>query len=147
MQNDRRRFLQMMGATAATAFAAQCMIACSSSDDGGVTATPPNVKDFPVGTIKGIAGQAVIVGRDAGGLYALTSICTHDACDILTEGTVASTGISCNCHGSKFTINGDVTQGPAKAALTHFEVTVGKDGAITVNKAKSVEKDARTAVA
>jgi Rieske Fe-S protein len=93
---------------------------------------------------------AVILARDAAGLYAMSGICTHQCCLVAlcdnasctmlgtnpgecnaTElGTPAATGdaIICPCHGSTFAINGAVNTGPATKPLPHYALTlVGED--------------------
>jgi len=105
-----------------------------------------NVADVPLGTLEGIAGQAVILGRDSGGLYAMTSICTHAGCDMETSGTIDAQGALCGCHGSVFDPNGNVVQGPAHSALQHFAVSVDGTGAIIILASQPVSETQRTAV-
>jgi nitrite reductase/ring-hydroxylating ferredoxin subunit len=144
----RRRFLSMMGATVATGVIQGC-----SSDDGAgggsatgaIPAAPTHVKDVPVGFV-GNAGNRILLGRDAGGLYAMTSVCTHNQCDLTVYGSLTGTGISCRCHGSGFSLTGDRVKGPAVASLVHFKVDVGADGTITIDSKTAVEAGVRTAV-
>lgn len=94
------------------------------------------------------AGQAqftqdgrFFVCRDAKGLYALTSICTHNMCDV---GFVsASEGFLCPCHGSKYDFNGQVTMGPAPLPLDHFSLCVAEDGEVFVDPKTIVDKTKR----
>lgn len=53
--------------------------------------------------------------------------CTHFGCEI----ELKEAGYECGCHGSKFTLEGVVTEGPAKQDLVQFDVTVDGD-AITL---------------
>ena len=144
----RRRFLSMMGATVATGV---IQAGCSSSDDSGATTTgaipaaATNVRDVPVGFV-GNAGSRVLLGRDAGGLYAMTSVCTHNQCDLIVYGTLTDTGISCRCHGSGFSLTGDRVKGPAIMPLKHFAVAVAADGTITIDANTTVDAAVRTAV-
>ncbi len=65
--------------------------------------------------------QTLIVGRDAGGLYAFSALCTHQSCTV----TPASDGTSnCACHGSTFDAVGRVMRGPASEDLDHYLVSV-----------------------
>lgn len=50
---------------------------------------------------------------------AYSSECTHFGCEVELSGA----GYECPCHGSTFSIEGDVTNGPAKQDLVKFEVT------------------------
>jgi Rieske Fe-S protein len=137
----------MVGATVATGV---LQGACSSSDDGaggggGIPAAGTNVKDVPVGSL-GTTGSRILLGRDAGGLYAMTAVCTHSGCDLTTYGSLTGSGISCRCHGSGFSLTGDRVKGPAIDSLKHFKVTLAADGTITVDPNAVVDAAARTAV-
>ena len=97
-----------------------------------------NVSAVPVGTLEGVAGEKVFLGRDSGGLYAMTAICTHAGCNMETQGSITSQGILCNCHGSMFDDQGNVVRGPAQQALTHFAVSVDGAGAVTIHASSPV---------
>lgn len=119
--------------------------ACGSGGPSGDIAAG-NVSAVPVGTLEGIPGAAVILGRDPGGLYAMTAICTHQGCNMEDQGSINAQGIHCACHGSSFDTNGNVAQGPASAALTHFAVSVDAAGAITIHASNPVAESQRTPV-
>lgn len=62
-----------------------------------------------------------IVVADAEGIAVLSSICPHLGCRIdRTEGGE----IVCPCHGSRYSLRGDLLHGPARRGLQplHFEV-------------------------
>ena len=82
-------------------------------------------------------------GRDAGGLYAMTSLCTHLQCDLNTLGTIGATGVRCGCHGSQFDLVGNVTGGPASSPLRHYRLTLECDGSLRVDVSMVVAQDAR----
>lgn len=105
-----------------------------------------NVSAVPVGTLKFVDGQPVILGRDAGGLYAMTAICTHEDCAMNSDGSITPTQVTCDCHGSHFDANGAVTKGPAGRPLDHYQVDLATDGTITVQAGTVVAATARTAV-
>jgi Rieske Fe-S protein len=117
--------------------------ACGSGGPSGDIAAG-NVSSVPVGTLEGIPGEAVILGRDPGGLYAMTAICTHQGCNMESNGSINPQGIHCGCHGSAFDTNGNVVQGPASAPLTHFSVSVDAAGAITIHASNPVSESQRT---
>ena len=75
------------------------------------------------------------VVREGDRLYALSAICTHQACPL----TATSKQILCGCHGSKFTRQGEVTNGPATVSLPRFGVSAGPDGRLTVDRTKVFE--------
>ncbi len=91
--------------------------------------------------------EAVFIGRDAGGLYAVTSTCTHKGCDVTAEGAGANVSLFCPCHGSRFDRNGGVTQGPASAPLAHFAVEVDVTGDVSVHGDIQVDAATRVMVA
>jgi cytochrome b6-f complex iron-sulfur subunit len=148
--NDRRRFLQVFGA-AALVLGAGVPLGCASNaaqqgqQPHGLI-TGPLAKDVAVNSLTPVGGQAVVLGRDSGGLYAMTAICTHMQCDMENSGTVSASGLSCSCHGSQFDANGAVVSGPASSPLAHFEVRVETDGTVTINADNIVASSVRTPV-
>jgi Rieske Fe-S protein len=105
-----------------------------------------NVSDTSIGMVQALSDAPAILGRDENGLYAMTSTCTHEGCDMIHDGSVTSSGISCSCHGSRFDLNGNVTNGPASAPLQHFAVSIDASGAITVHGGMDVSASTRVAV-
>jgi nitrite reductase/ring-hydroxylating ferredoxin subunit len=139
----RRHFLKVLAATSA--------VACSSSSGGGQAAATGdiaagNVSALAVGSLQVIAGQPVVLGRDAGGLYAMSTICTHQQCDMRNDGSITSTGLTCDCHSSVFDAQGQPTSGPASRALPHYAVEIAAGGAITVHAGVAVSVATRVAV-
>ena len=137
---QRRRFLVTV-ACGATAFGCGGGTKAASGPIAG-----GSIKAVSVGYFAFVSGQPVVLARDARGLYAMTAICTHDECDISTSGGVDSSGLHCDCHGSRFDKNGNVARGPAGSALEHYRVDLAADGAITVQAGTIVGADARTTV-
>jgi cytochrome b6-f complex iron-sulfur subunit len=99
-----------------------------------------------VGYLGFVPGAAAVLGRDAGGLYAMTAICTHQQCDMTQSGTASASGLQCNCHGARFSTTGGVVSGPAKSSLEHFQVDLAASGAITVQLGTVVSDATRTPV-
>ncbi len=143
-QVSRRQWLRVAGTSAGTLLLTRMMAGCGSS-----TGSPPSgrvgggkVSDLKLDTLQ-VLGSNVVVGRDSGGIYAMSAICTHQGCILEdTAGTVAA-GLYCACHGSSFDGNGEVTHGPARQALPHYQVTIAADGTITVDGSKPVGADVR----
>jgi Rieske Fe-S protein len=140
--NSRRRFLNVVSAGAMS-------VACSGDDEssgpqmvGDVDAG--NVSALAVGALRIVPGAPVAIGRDDQGVYAMTTTCTHQGCDMSHAGSVTSNGLHCNCHGSSFDVNGGVTGGPAHTALAHFAVDIDQDGVITVHTDNVVSASDRT---
>jgi Rieske Fe-S protein len=123
----------------------------SSASATGSTGTGGNCEANPAGIAVGVPGDfaktglhllpgtKVLVGRDAQGLYALTSICPHEFCDMDAKqqgqpvGTITAQGVTCNCHGSKFDNYGAVTKGPAVKGLKAYAMALGCDGKVYVD--------------
>lgn len=72
--------------------------------------------------------RPVYVRRDESGrAVALLASCTHRGCQPEPLGD----RLVCPCHGSEFSFDGSVLEGPAEAPLTRYEVSEA-DGVLTV---------------
>ena len=138
---DRRAFIRV---GVAGGVALTTLPACEGASGDMLPPNGPiaagNVANVPEGTLRAVSGA--ILGRDAGGLYAMTSVCTHQGCSVRVSGTA----LSCPCHGSGFDANGAVTRGPAATGLRHFQVTLEADGSIAIDPTMPVAANIRTAV-
>jgi Rieske Fe-S protein len=86
-------------------------------------------------------GGGVTVGTEAGTPFAvvrtgtstalaINAVCTHEGCTAVYHQTPGD--LECDCHGSKFRLDGTVLMGPAKDPLSMtYPAVVGTDG-ITV---------------
>lgn len=136
--NRRRTFLKML--------AAAPVVACGGGSGAPAsfgTVTAGNVSATSVGSLTVVANAPAILGRDQDGLYAMTSTCTHQGCEVEPS---ASDTLFCPCHSSRFDRNGKVLGGPAPSPLVHFAVSIDGDGNITVDGAKQVGASVRTQV-
>jgi Rieske Fe-S protein len=161
----RRRFLQMVGTGAAVA------AGCSEDDPelgtggsasvggmggqggtaglGGTGGTGPmlepvgDLSQLVEGDIVGIPVVQLFLGLDAGGVYAMTSLCSHSRCDLIVKSMVIpGNGRRCTCHSSRFDVNGQVLMGPATMDLAHFHVEL--DGTtILVDQSMLVDSSVR----
>jgi Rieske Fe-S protein len=75
----------------------------------------------------------VALFKDADGVYAVSTICTHLGCIV----KATPEGFECPCHGSKFTRAGAVTKGPAPQALAWHKLS-GGGGSYVVDEAETV---------
>ncbi|MGV1007254.1 MAG: Rieske (2Fe-2S) protein [Dermatophilaceae bacterium] len=85
--------------------------------------------DVPVGGGTILADRKLVVTQPtSGSVTVLTAVCTHQGClvDTVSNGT-----ISCPCHGSEFSLTGDVKAGPASAPLARMPATV-QNGAVVL---------------
>jgi len=74
-------------------------------------------------------GRSVALFRDADGVYAISTICTHLGCIVKPT----AEGFECPCHGSRFTDNGAVAKGPAPRPLSWVKVSAS-GGAFLVDE-------------
>lgn len=78
-------------------------------------------------------GHSVAVFRDAEGVFAISTVCTHLGCIVKSMGE----GFECPCHGSQFAADGSVVKGPAPKALPWRKVT-GSGGTYIVDEDATV---------
>ena len=74
-------------------------------------------------------GRSVAVFRDAEGVYAISTVCTHLGCIVSPN----ASGFECPCHGSLFAPDGSVVKGPAPRALPWLQVSA-RGGTLTVDE-------------
>ena len=151
---------------------------CSAESDGGARAycLVSSQRVRVIGGAKLGQGEAVLVNaddntavilaRDADGLYARSGICTHACCIValcsatgcgeLTPSPKAceatkivkpasTEAIVCPCHGSTFSLaDGSVVKGPARRPLPAYEVTQDGDDA-WVDTGRAVNPSTRVA--
>ena len=168
----RRDVLQILG-TSAAAFACgnirpppPCVVPGSETSVAsyclvtGEVLRIPNVRPLGVGeaTLFNVDDDtAVVIARDAAGLYAMSGICTHQcclvalcanaactelgtnpgACNRTATDRPAATGaaIVCPCHGSTFAIDGTVLTGPAIRSLPHYALALdGEDALVDTSR-------------
>ena len=69
-----------------------------------------------------VNGKKCAVHRDhAGELNVVSAVCPHMGC--IVHWNEAETSWDCPCHGSRFSIDGEVLEGPAIAALKKVDIT------------------------
>lgn len=88
---------------------------------------------LPAGEAYVPPGRSVAVFRDAAGVYAISTICTHLGC-VVKPGPE---GFECPCHGSRFARDGSVIKGPAPVGLPWLKVS-GSGGAWTIDEGTPV---------
>jgi len=73
----------------------------------------------------------VWVVRSADGFYALSTRCTHLGCRL--RHVPAAKQFHCMCHGSTFSLAGDVLRGPAARHLERVFITLTSEGTLLVD--------------
>jgi cytochrome b6-f complex iron-sulfur subunit len=94
--------------------------------------------DYTEGTVRFNREQRAYVIGGAGGVYALSAVCTHLGC--ITRFLSDESVIACPCHGSRFDLEGNVVQGPAPRPLPWLEVQTDPAGALVVDTGVSIPR-------
>ncbi len=138
----RRRFCQATGASACALAAGGTGILSIDFLRPRVLFEPPT--GFSLGPPEAVDAGAVIaeerhrvfVIRLKDGFRALSSVCTHLGC--ITRYHPDENLIACPCHGSRFSLDGEVLSGPAPRPLHWLQMGVSEKGVITVDTAMEV---------
>lgn len=136
----RRDFLGAMASISALCAAGLAGLGMLRLPKAAVLPSPS--KKFSVRLPEGLApgapflppGRSVAIFRDADGIYAVSTICTHLGCIVKAEGR----GFKCPCHGSEFRGDGSVVRGPAPKSLPWLAISVAKDGTCVVDEGSTV---------
>jgi nitrite reductase/ring-hydroxylating ferredoxin subunit len=97
---------------------------------------------YSSGSPKYFSSPRLFVVRDSGGLYALSSRCTHEGATLSTQ----SGHFYCPRHGAEFTYNGDVISGPVFTGLVHYAMCILSNGNAGVMTSQQVSQSTRLAV-
>lgn len=84
--------------------------------------------------------------------YCMSAVCTHLGCIVQYVGQEEATaapiankpkvGFSCPCHGSQFTVDGDVIGGPAPKSLPWLALSISPDdGQLVVDTGAQVDRE------
>lgn len=87
------------------------------------------------GSVK-VSDEMMLIRKSESTFIAVRTICTHKGCDVELEGDK----FVCPCHGSEFTIDGVVTQGPAAKNLKIFETIFDSGNGTVTIKTSADEK-------
>jgi Rieske Fe-S protein len=74
-----------------------------------------------------------VLALDDGTFAAVSPVCTHQGCTV----EVAGRFLECPCHGSVFTHQGAVVQGPAELPLTRFAVERLEGGILVIRSGEA----------
>ena len=95
---------------------------------------------YPPGSVTPVeAGRFYLVRLQDGGFLAVYRRCTHLGCAVPYEPATAQ--FVCPCHGSAFTMEGDVLNTPAPRPLDLFQLTFNESGEILVDSSVPIERD------
>lgn len=99
-------------------------------------------EDFPPGATKYFEEQQTYVFADQDGIFAISSVCTHLGCVVNKE----ETQFMCPCHGSRYSLMGKVTQGPAPKNLSWYSVDELPSGRLVVDRNRVVNPGVKFSV-
>jgi nitrite reductase/ring-hydroxylating ferredoxin subunit len=108
----------------------------SQVDCGGAPST------FAIGTPKKISGINIYIVRDAQGLFAVSSKCTHQG----AQNVVQSGEFYCPRHGATFKYDGTILGGPVSQPLAHYSMCILSNGHAGVDTAVTTAKTTRLTV-
>jgi len=78
--------------------------------------------------VESTAGVFLLARTSASEFSAIDAVCSHESCTVTgADGAV----YVCPCHGSRYSRNGQVLAGPARASLRQF-ATSFTDGVVTI---------------
>lgn len=95
---------------------------------------------FATGTATLFTNSRIYIVRDAGGLFAVSSRCTHRTTETIG---VTSGHFRCPRHGAQFTFTGTVTVGPAILPLAHYALCLLGNGHVGVDTTTTVPAGTR----
>ncbi len=99
-----------------------------SGDDVIVKLSENASLDKTGGSVK-VNDELMLIRKSESEFIAVRTVCTHKGCDVELEGTK----FVCPCHGSEYTLEGKVTEGPAEKDLKTFETMFDSDkGTVTI---------------
>lgn len=128
----RKEFLSLLGLSSAAVAVTYCFGGCQPTKNGIPTA-PSNVNftldltNPAYGSLNSSGGyiynNGVIVARTVSGSYvAVSQYCTHAGGTVVYD--KSGNDFYCPVHGSVFSINGSVIQGPASSPLMKYNTSL-----------------------
>lgn len=94
-------------------------------------------EEFPKGSVQRVMAGRFYIAHTDDGLLALYQKCTHLGCSVPFSETEGQ--FHCPCHGSLFTLTGEVSGGPAPRPLDIFPVEV-VNGEVWVDTGRPIER-------
>jgi cytochrome b6-f complex iron-sulfur subunit len=98
--------------------------------------------DYPAGSATHVSVAGAWLLRDAGGLYAISTRCPHLGCTVERQ----ATGFQCPCHGSQFTLDGQLRRGPATRPLACLKLTLSEQGHVVIHSDQVTDASVRLPV-
>jgi cytochrome b6-f complex iron-sulfur subunit len=129
---NRRELIRNIAAGTATVFIVPSFItSCQDDEPDNGNGDPSentltiDLNDNNFSSLGSAGGSAVvdniIVFNTGDGFIALSSVCTHQGCQVTYNHSTGN--LPCPCHGSVFSTSGSVLEGPASSPLKKYNVT------------------------
>ncbi len=127
---NRKEFIYKFGVGTAALTVCSCMMGCGGEDEVTGPPPPPANVDFTLdltdpanSSLTSNGGSlyrgGILVGRvNASTFIALSQVCTHQGTTVQFQ--LANNRIHCPNHGSNYTLDGTVINGPAAQALRKY---------------------------
>lgn len=112
----------------------------SRSGDDIVVKLSDNTALAKVGGNVKVNDELMLIRKSESDFMAVKTICTHKGCDVELDGNK----FVCPCHGSEYTLDGTVTQGPAKDNLKTFETIFDSENGTVTIKTEAKTKDEKS---
>lgn len=140
---ERRSFIKWIGVAAFTSFLSKVLTGCGGQGKSGSSTRPSVVASdgqfIDLGGMDELAetgslryqtpsGNSILLvqsSNDSQSVQAFSSVCTHRGCNVTWK--THDKLISCACHGSNFSAEGDVLRGPAQQPLQQYSVKVEQE--------------------
>lgn len=95
---------------------------------------------YPPGSVTPVeAGRFYLVRLPDGGFLSVYRRCSHLGCSVPYEPAMQQ--FVCPCHGSAFTMEGDVLNEPAPRPLDLFALSINDAGELIVDTSKPIERN------
>lgn len=132
---DRKEFLIKFGKGTAAAVAFTCLGGCGESD--GITSPPPQNVDFVLdltesanSSLNNVGGSllrnGIIIGRISETEFtAVSQACTHQGTTVQFQ--LSNNRFHCPNHGSNFSLQGNVINGPAASPLKKYNTELNEN--------------------
>ena len=97
---------------------------------------PPRIFDlgsessYPLNSRTVLPDVPAVLVHSQQGFSALSLVCTHLGCTVESN----ATGFECPCHGSRYDLDGNLTNGPATHALDSLRVEQTPEGNLVLYK-------------
>lgn len=96
-------------------------------------------EEYPVNSVTLFPHQKIFVVRAVEGyFYAMSAICPHLGC--ITKWWKGLGEIRCPCHGSRFTVSGELIAGPAPRGLWHVQIEIDSRSELIVDSSLRMDQ-------